>query len=144
MRPLSRICLPGSTAHFQPLFTTLSGSFIKSRLYNRHLKNNTIIPISSNYNAIWQICLIIIFVTLYFYRLRYFDLAARAELSIKVQYRMDDFYFEGGHPSRHMELKAFTRSFHAHLALCQLLVLCTSSQTPQPTLSIFSFYSLLS
>ena len=72
MRPLSRICLPGSTAHFQPLFTTLSGSFIKSRLYN--LKNNTIIPISSNYNAFWEICLVIIFGTLYFYRLRYFDL----------------------------------------------------------------------
>ena len=32
MRPLPGICLPGSTAHFQPLFTTLSGSFI-SRVY---------------------------------------------------------------------------------------------------------------
>ena len=144
MRPLSRICLPGSTAHFQPLFTSLSGSFIKSRLYNRHLKNNTI-PISSNYNAIWQICLIIILVSHFIFTdWGILTLAARAELSIKVQYRMNDFYFEGGHPSRHMELKAFTRSFHAHLALCQLLVLCTSSQTPQPTLSIFSFYCLLS
>ena len=57
---------------------------------------------------------------------------------------MDDFYFEGGHPSRHMELKAFTRSFHTCLALCQLLLLCTSSQKPQPALSIFCFQSLLS
>ena len=45
---------------------------LKSCLYN--LKNNTIIPISSNYNAFWQICLVIIFGTLYFYRLRYFAL----------------------------------------------------------------------
>ena len=78
MRPLSRICLPGSTAHFQSLFTTLWDSFIKSRLYN--LKNNTIIPISSNYNAFWQICLVIIFGTLYFYRLRYFALGRASRI----------------------------------------------------------------
>ena len=78
MQPLSRICLPGSTAHFQPLFTTLSGSFIKSRLYI--LKNNVIIPISSNYNAFWQICLVIIFRLLYFYRLRYFDLGRASRI----------------------------------------------------------------
>ena len=35
-------------SYFQPLFTSLSDSFIKSRLYN--LQNNTI-TISSNYNA---------------------------------------------------------------------------------------------
>ena len=77
MRPLSRICLPGSTAHFQSLFTTLTGSFIKSRLYN--LKNNTT-PISSNYNAFWEICLIIIFGSLYFYRPRYFDLGRASRI----------------------------------------------------------------
>ena len=57
---------------------------------------------------------------------------------------MDDFYFKGGHTSRHMELKAFTRSFHSYLAVCQLLLLCTSSQKPQPALSPFCFHSLLS
>ena len=65
-------------SYFQPLFTSLSDSFIKSRLYN--LKNNTIIPISSNYNAFWQICLVIIFGTLYFYRLRYFYLGRASRI----------------------------------------------------------------
>ena len=70
-------------------------------------------------------------------------LDARAELSIKGQYNGWFLLREGGHPSCHMKLKAFTRIFHTHLALlCQLLLLCTSSQKPQPTLSIFSFYSL--
>ena len=57
---------------------------------------------------------------------------------------MDDFYFKGCHPSRHMELKAFTWSFHSYLAVCQLLLLCTSSQKPQPARSPFCFHSLLS
>ena len=66
-----------STSLVQPLiFNLFSLRFqvhlLKSCLYN--LKNNTIIPISSNYNAFWQICLVIIFGTLYFYRLRYFAL----------------------------------------------------------------------
>ena len=52
----------------------------------------------------------------------------------------DDFYFGGGHLSRHMALEAFTRSFHTHLALGQLLLLCTSSQKPQPTLSISTLF----
>lgn len=57
---------------------------------------------------------------------------------------MDDFYFKGGHPLYHMALKASTRSFHTYLALCQLLLLCTSSQKPQRALSRFCFHSLLS
>ena len=49
-------------------------------LYNLMIRNNTIIPISSNYNAFWEICLIIIFGTLYFYRLRYFDLGRSSRI----------------------------------------------------------------
>ena len=72
-----------SASRVQPLiFNLFSLRFqvhlLKSCLYN--LKNNTIIPISSNYNAFWQICLVIIFGTLYFYRLRYFDLGRASRI----------------------------------------------------------------
>ena len=38
------------------------------------------IPISANYNAFWQICLVIIFGSLYFYQLRYFDLGRASRI----------------------------------------------------------------